>query len=108
MLKTLVEYASPVQILFVVTAPPFGTRPAGIAARRVTMLASGSTSTMARAPSEPLKFPEQGAYSLPSADARTDPGFWHWRPSLPPRSISVIAPVLGTSAARNPGPAFTG
>src|SRR6267378_8424254 len=53
---------SPVQILFAVTATPFGTRPSGMAARRVTVFESGFTSTMARAVSEPLKFPEQTEY----------------------------------------------
>src|SRR6266404_9593431 len=62
MLKTVVVYASPVQIFLVVTATPFGTRPSGMAARRVTVFESGFTSTMARAASEPLKFPEQGEY----------------------------------------------
>src|SRR6267143_247979 len=50
---------SPVQILFAVIATPFGPRPAGSVARRVTVFESGFTSTMAREVSEPVKSPEQ-------------------------------------------------
>ena len=57
-----IAIASPVQIFLAAAATPFGMRPSGMTARLVTVFESGLTSTMARAASVPLKFPEQLAY----------------------------------------------
>src|SRR3989442_13851348 len=99
MLNTVVVKASPVQIRVRVTATPFGTRPLGIAARRVTTFASGATSTSARAPAVPLKFPEQGEERWPAAEGRTNPGFLPRRASAPPRPLSGAAPSVGGNPA---------